>query len=65
MKLKSLGRQARVERVIDAKNFEVSMGPMKMRAALDDIAEVEQVKVMTPLQAATAEGRGDDRDQHQ
>ena len=31
VKLKSLGRQARVERVIDAKTFEVSVGPMKMK----------------------------------
>ncbi len=56
VKLKSLGRQARVERVIDAKTYEVSMGPMKMRAAIDDIAEVESVKVVTPLEAARKRG---------
>ncbi|CAN5719529.1 endonuclease MutS2 [soil metagenome] len=56
VKLKSLGRQARVDRVIDAKNFEVSMGPMKMRASIDDIAEVETVKVVTPLEAARRRG---------
>ena len=56
VKLKSLGRQARVERVIDARNYEVSMGPMKMRAAIDDIAEVESVKVATPLEAARRRG---------
>ena len=56
VKLKSLGRQARVDRVIDGKNFEVSMGPMKMRAAIDDIAEVEAVKVATPLEAARRRG---------
>ena len=56
VKLKSLGRQARVDRVIDAKNFEVSMGPMKMRAAIDDIAEVEAIKVVTPLEAARKRG---------
>jgi DNA mismatch repair protein MutS2 len=56
VKLKSLGRQARVDRVIDAKNFELSMGPMKMRAAIDDIAEVESVKVDTPLEAARKRG---------
>lgn len=56
VKLKSLGRQARVDRVIDAKNFEVSMGPMKMRAAIDDIAEVESIKVVTPLEAARKRG---------
>jgi DNA mismatch repair protein MutS2 len=56
VKLKSLGRQARVERVMDAKTYEVSMGQMKMRAAIDDIAEVESVKVVTPLEAARKRG---------
>ncbi len=56
VKLKSLGRQARVDRIIDAKNFEVSMGAMKMRAAIDDIADVESVKVVTPLEAARKRG---------
>ena len=56
VKLKSLGRQARVDRIIDPKTFEVSMGPMKMRAAIDDIAEVESVKVVTPLEAARKRG---------
>jgi DNA mismatch repair protein MutS2 len=56
VKLKSLGRQARVDRIIDAKTFEVSMGPMKMRAAIDDIAEVESIKVVTPLEAARKRG---------
>jgi DNA mismatch repair protein MutS2 len=56
VKLKSLGRQARVDRVIDGKNFEVSVGPMKMRATIDDIAEVEAVKVVTPLEAARRRG---------
>jgi len=52
VKLKSLGRQARVERVIDAKNFEVSVGTMKMRVPQSDIAEVETVKAVTSLEAA-------------
>jgi DNA mismatch repair protein MutS2 len=56
VQLKSLGRQARVDRVIDAKSFEVSMGPMKMRASLDDISEVQPVKAITPLQAARRRG---------
>ncbi len=56
VKLKSLGRQARVDRIIDPKNFEVSMGQMKMRASIDDIAEVESVKVVTPLEAARKRG---------
>ncbi len=62
VKLKSLGRQARVERILergpggDAKTFEVSMGPMKMRIPIEDIAEVEQVKTVTPLEAARKRG---------
>jgi len=61
VKLKSLGRQARVDRVLDSKTFEVSMGQMKMRASIEDIAEVESVKVIkpgvvTPLEAARKRG---------
>ncbi|MEO8735961.1 MAG: Smr/MutS family protein, partial [Edaphobacter sp.] len=56
VKLKSLGRQARVDRVIDAKTFEVSIGPMKMRASVEDIAGVESVKAVTPLEAARRRG---------
>jgi DNA mismatch repair protein MutS2 len=56
VKLKSLGRQARVDRVIDAKTFEVSMGVMKMRVLIDDVADVESVKVVTPLEAARKRG---------
>ncbi|HZY73398.1 MAG TPA: Smr/MutS family protein, partial [Edaphobacter sp.] len=56
VRLKSLGRQARVERVVDARTFEVSIGPMKMRAAIDDIAGVETVKAITPLEAARRRG---------
>ena len=56
VKLKSLGRQARVDRIIDPKTFEVSMGQMKMRVAIDDIADVEVVKVVTPLEAARKRG---------
>ena len=56
VKLKSLGRQARVDRLIDGKVFEVSIGPMKMRASIEDIAEVEHIKVVTPLEAARRRG---------
>jgi DNA mismatch repair protein MutS2 len=56
VKLKSLGRQARVERVIDSKNFEVSVGTMKMRVPQSDIAEVQQVQAVTPLEAARKRG---------
>jgi len=54
--LKSLGRQARVERVIDARTYEVSIGPMKMRAALDDIIDVVSIASVTPLEAARRRG---------
>ncbi|SNS35179.1 DNA mismatch repair protein MutS2 [Granulicella rosea] len=54
--LKSMGRPARVERAIDANTFEVSIGQMKMRIPRSDIAEVETVKVATPLEAARRRG---------
>jgi DNA mismatch repair protein MutS2 len=60
VRLKSLGREARVERVIDsgagAKNYEVSVGTMKMRVAQSDIAEVTPVVAVTPLEAARRRG---------
>ena len=42
--------------MIDARNYEVSIGPMKMRAVLDDITDVQSVAVVTPLQAARKRG---------
>jgi DNA mismatch repair protein MutS2 len=54
--LKSLGRQARVERLIDDKAIEVSVGQMKMRVARHDVIAVESVKVATPLEAARKRG---------
>jgi DNA mismatch repair protein MutS2 len=56
VKLKSLGRQARVDRIIDPRTYEVSIGPMKMRASIEDIAEVEHVVAVNPLQAARKRG---------
>jgi DNA mismatch repair protein MutS2 len=56
VKLKSLGREARVERVIDSKNFEVLVGTMKMRVAIGDIAEVTPVAVVKPAEAARRRG---------
>ena len=56
VKLKSLGRQVRVERVIDPKNFEVQVGTMKMRVAESDISEVTPVVAVTPLEAARRRG---------
>jgi len=60
--LKSLGRQARVERLVSggasgqAEAFEVSMGQMKMRITRAEISEIESIHVMSPLQAAKRRG---------
>ena len=58
VRLKSLGKAAVVQRQIDGGNFEVAVGPMKMRVPREDIAEVlhsgqnsGQVAV-TPVEAA-------------
>ena len=70
VKVRSLGREGRVERVIDAKSFEVQVGTMKMRVALSDVAEVTpiatpaskdrslgaRVVAVTPLEAARRRG---------
>jgi DNA mismatch repair protein MutS2 len=59
VKLKSTGRSARVSRKIDETHFEVEMGPMKMKIARDDIAEVlasAQPVSDTPVKAARARG---------
>jgi DNA mismatch repair protein MutS2 len=55
VKLRTLGKTATVQRQIDDKNFEVAIGPMKMRVARDEIAEVirsaQPAPGQTPLQA--------------
>jgi DNA mismatch repair protein MutS2 len=59
VKLKSTGRSARVARKIDDAHFEVEMGPMKMKVARDDIAEVlasSRPVAETPVKAARARG---------
>jgi DNA mismatch repair protein MutS2 len=56
VRLKSLGREARVERLIDEKNFEVQVGTMKMRVGIADVAEVTPVVAVTPLEAARRRG---------
>lgn len=43
VRLKSLGREARVERVLDGKALEVSAGAMKMRVPMSDVAEITPV----------------------
>jgi DNA mismatch repair protein MutS2 len=56
VKLKSVGRPARVTRQIDENHFEVEVGPMKMKIARDDIAEVLARASESPVKAARARG---------
>jgi DNA mismatch repair protein MutS2 len=59
VKLKSLGKTGVVQRQVDGNAFEVAVGPMKMRVARDDIAEViagREIKSVSPLEAARGRG---------
>ena len=60
VRLKSLGRNAKVARKIDDQTFEVEVGLMKMKIPRDDIAEVvvrgAEQKAVSPLEAARARG---------
>jgi DNA mismatch repair protein MutS2 len=58
VKLKSTGRSARIARKIDDQHFEVQIGPMKMKIARDDIAEVfsSPHTADSPVKAARARG---------
>jgi DNA mismatch repair protein MutS2 len=56
VKLKSMGRAAVVKKKIDDQHFEVEIGSMKMRVALEDIAEVIARFADSPVQAARARG---------
>jgi DNA mismatch repair protein MutS2 len=59
VRLKSLGRVAVVERQIDDSNFEVAMGPMKMRVPRTDIAEIVSRRAameLNPIEAARRRG---------
>ena len=56
VKLKSVGRNARVARRLDDHHFEVEVGNLKMRIAREDIAEVVSRAADTPVQAARAKG---------
>jgi DNA mismatch repair protein MutS2 len=59
VKLKSTGRSARIARKIDENHFEVEMGPLKMKIARDDVAEIlasARPVSETPLKAARARG---------
>ncbi len=52
VKLRSLGKVATVQRQIDDNTFEVAVGPMKMRVARDEIAEVIAARGASPIEAA-------------
>jgi DNA mismatch repair protein MutS2 len=56
VKLKSMGRNARIMRRLDDRHFEVEVGNMKMRIAREDIAAVVSRAADTPVQAARARG---------
>ena len=56
VKLKSVGRNAKVTRRLDDRHFEVEVGAMKMRIAKEDIAEVLRRDSENPVQVARAKG---------
>jgi DNA mismatch repair protein MutS2 len=56
VKLKSVGRNGRIARHLDANHFEVEVGSMKMRVAREDIAEVVSRASDNPLKSARAQG---------
>ena len=56
VKLKSVGRPAVVSRCLDHNHFEVAVGPMKMKIARDDIAQVLVRAAESPVGAARARG---------
>ena len=56
VKLKSVGRPAKITRKIDDDHFEVEVGSMKMKIARDDIAEVIVQATDSPVKAARARG---------
>ncbi len=56
VRLKSLGRDGKVLRYFDDDTFEVAVGPMKMKVARDDFAEVVARAGANPVTAARARG---------
>lgn len=61
VKLRSLGKNARIERQVDADNFEVTAGALKMRIRRDDIAEVivsaaDMARQSSPVISARSKG---------
>ena len=56
VKLKSVGRNAKIRRQLDDKHFEVEVGSMKMRVAREDIAAVVSRAAENPVAAARSKG---------
>ncbi len=56
VRLKSVGRPARIARKVDENHFEVEIGAMKMKIAREDIAEVLTRAEDSPVKAARARG---------
>jgi DNA mismatch repair protein MutS2 len=54
--LKSLGRDAKVLRYFDDDSFEIAIGPMKMKVARDDFADVVARVGANPVAAARSRG---------
>jgi DNA mismatch repair protein MutS2 len=58
VRLRSLGRDAKVLRHLDDDSFEVAVGPMKMKVPRDDIASTVVSATANPVAAARSRGIG-------
>jgi DNA mismatch repair protein MutS2 len=58
VRLRSLGRDAKVLRHLDDDSFEVAVGPMKMKVPRDDLASVIASAGINPVAAARSRGIG-------
>ena len=58
VRLRSLGRDAKVLRHLDDDSFEVAVGPMKMKVPRDDLASVIVQAGVNPVAAARSRGIG-------
>jgi DNA mismatch repair protein MutS2 len=56
VKLKSVGRSAKIIRKLDDDHFEAEIGMMKMKIGREDIAEVVATRTDSPVSAARARG---------
>jgi DNA mismatch repair protein MutS2 len=56
VRLRSLGRDAKVLRYLDDDSFEVAVGPMKMKVPRDDIASTVVSAAANPVAAARSRG---------